>query len=72
MTLRTLDYGTYGIFLILGHAGFWPSTVVVLSKPPSLHPSYPLNPNPSSKKLSTGLIGGDVSIRNLVKTQPFD
>ena len=27
MTLRTLDYGTYGIFLILGHAGFFPSTV---------------------------------------------
>ena len=29
MTLRTLDYGTYGIFLILGHAGFWPSAVGV-------------------------------------------
>ena len=31
MTLiRTLDYGTYGIFLILGDAGFWPSTVVAV------------------------------------------
>ena len=30
MTLRTLDYGTYGIFLILGHAGFWPPAVVSL------------------------------------------
>ena len=29
MTLRTLDYGTYGIFLILGHAGFFPSTVII-------------------------------------------
>ena len=28
MTLRTLNYGTYGIFLIMGNAGFCPSTVV--------------------------------------------
>ena len=28
MTLRTLNYGNYGIFLITGHAGFCPSTVV--------------------------------------------
>ena len=28
MTLRTLNYGNYGIFLIMGHAGFCPSTVV--------------------------------------------
>ena len=27
MTLRTLDYGNYGIFLIMGNAGFCPSTV---------------------------------------------
>ena len=27
MTLRTLNYGSYGIFLIMGHAGFCPSTV---------------------------------------------
>ena len=27
MTLRTLNYGNYGIFLIMGHAGFCPSTV---------------------------------------------
>ena len=26
MTLRTLNYGNYGIFLIVGHAGFCPST----------------------------------------------
>ena len=26
MTLRTLNYGNYGIFLIMGHAGFCPST----------------------------------------------
>ena len=25
MTLRTLNYGNYGIFLIVGHAGFCPS-----------------------------------------------
>ena len=27
MTLRTLNYGNYGIFLIMGHAGFCPSAV---------------------------------------------
>ena len=30
MTLRTLNYGNYGIFLIMGHAGFCPSTVVIM------------------------------------------
>ena len=28
MTLRTLNYGKYGIFLIMGNAGFCPSTGV--------------------------------------------
>ena len=28
ITLRTLDYGSYGIFLIMGNAGFISSTVV--------------------------------------------
>ena len=27
ITLKTLDYGNYGIFLIMGNAGFIPSTV---------------------------------------------
>ena len=27
MTLRTLNYGNYGIVLIMGNAGFCPSTV---------------------------------------------
>ena len=27
MTLRTLNYGNYGIFLIMGSAGFCPSAV---------------------------------------------
>ena len=31
MTLRTLNYGNYGIFLIMGNAGFCPSTVRVLA-----------------------------------------
>ena len=30
MTLRTLNYGNYGIFLIMGHAGFISSTVVAI------------------------------------------
>ena len=31
MTLRTLNYGNYGIFLIMGNAGFCPSTVSMVS-----------------------------------------
>ena len=30
MTLRTLNYGNYGIFLIMGNAGFCPSTVTTV------------------------------------------
>ena len=30
MTLRTLNYGNYGIFLIMGNAGFCPSTVSMI------------------------------------------
>ena len=30
MTLRTLNYGNYGIFLIMGNAGFCPSTVLMV------------------------------------------
>ena len=33
MTLRTLNYGNYGIFLIMGNAGFCPSAVVPKSCP---------------------------------------
>ena len=28
ITLRTLNYGNYGIFLMMGNAGFTPSTVI--------------------------------------------
>ena len=31
MALRTLNYGNYGIFLIMGNAGFCPSTVSMLT-----------------------------------------
>ena len=31
MTLRTLNYGNYGIFLIMGNAGFCPSAVSIPS-----------------------------------------
>ena len=39
MTLRTLNYGNYGIFLIMGNAGFCPSAVsqVGLEDPPDQH-----------------------------------
>ena len=36
MTLRTLNYGNYGIFLIMGNAGFCPSTVVDVGAVPLL------------------------------------
>ena len=32
MTLRTLNYGNYGIFLSMGHAGFCPSTVIISTR----------------------------------------
>ena len=38
MTLRTLNYGNYGIFLIMGNAGFCPSTVSRTKKSPRLNP----------------------------------
>ena len=33
MTLRTLNYGNYGIFLIMGNAGFCPSSVSKYPEP---------------------------------------
>ena len=42
MTLRTLNYGNYGIFLTMGNAGFCPSAVL----------------NPSSRKKGTLIIMG--------------
>ena len=33
MTLRTLNYGNCGIFLIMGNAGFMSSTVAVPARP---------------------------------------
>ena len=42
MTLRTLNYGNYGIFLTMGNAGFCPSTVVlVITEAPVLLVSSP-------------------------------
>ena len=35
MTVRTLNYGNYGIFLITGHAGFFPSAVRIMSGTPA-------------------------------------
>ena len=40
MTLRTLNYGNYGIFLIMGNAGFCPSTVVYTLSPKYLYRNY--------------------------------
>ena len=54
MTLRTLNYGNYGIFLIMGNAGFCPSAVVisvqsrVRAHVAVLHPEPSLSKFPSS------------------------
>ena len=50
VSLRTLNYGNFGIFLIMGNAGFCPSTVFTSFRPQSryfLHtwsPRETLNP----------------------------
>ena len=48
MTLRTLNYGNYGIFLIMGNAGFCPSTVVIshesLKEAVTVYDPDPLHP----------------------------
>ena len=41
MTLRTLNYGNYGIFLIMGHAGFCPSTVSQMLRCPEMNLQTP-------------------------------
>ena len=46
ITLRTLIYGNYGIFLIMGNAGFL-SSKVLISKP--LQRPRTLNPKPNSR-----------------------
>ena len=47
MTLRTLNYGNYGIFLIMGHAGFCPSAVCTVVG------DTPLSDNSNSKYMET-------------------
>ena len=46
MTLRTLNYGNYGIFLIMGHAGFCPSTVLQKNAAPKEHTTEKLEALP--------------------------
>ena len=43
MTLRTLNYGNYGIFLIMGNAGFCPSTVLPCKETLSKKATYPVD-----------------------------
>ena len=44
MTLRTLNYGNYGIFLIMGNAGFCPSAVFIDFRPQSRYYLYTWSP----------------------------
>ena len=55
MTLRTLNYGNYGIFLIMGNAGFCPSAVFLL-----------MNPRPSSENQGTS--GPEMKVQGLTLT----
>ena len=61
MTLRTLNYGNYGIFLIMGNAGFCPSAVSPVQEEDSLLNCSMIQPTPpkvhvlSTKKLWTTL-----------------
>ena len=72
MTLRALNYGNYGIFLIMGNAGFCPSTV-------GLHPldsstPRPLNSKPIRTVTMTILEGASKealsSPKGILKTEP--
>ena len=53
MTLRNLNYGNYGTFLILGNAGFCPSTVCIDFRPQSRHYLYTWSPRNSLTAKST-------------------
>ena len=58
MTLRTLNYGNYAIFLIMGTAGFCPSTVRCCSE--SINSSYYLgHSNPA------GIVGPEAEALGL-------
>ena len=62
MTLRTLNYGNYGIFLIMGNAGFCPSTVIpsieLMAKPGHPEP-YKITRAASARQI---LIGDDAGL----------
>ena len=58
MTLRTLSYGNYGIFLIMGNAGFCPSAV----RPglqPLPHGDGGPGPPAAARKPGEGALGAD-------------
>ena len=44
MTLRTLNYGNYGIFFIMGNAGFCPSSILYILWPQSTYIGTTLRP----------------------------
>ena len=54
MTLSTLNYGNFGIFLIMGNAGFCPSAVCTVMGDTSLrHNSNSLYGNPTFYYIGT-------------------
>ena len=65
MTLRTLNYGNYGLFLIMGNAGFCPSTVVT---PPKKGKNSP----PPDPVVVINLMKGQASRDSWEQTSSFE
>ena len=62
----TLDYGNYGIFLIMGNAGFISSTVVEVVDPHFEKPQSPPGaPGPSKPAAACECRGGESLSRSL-------
>ena len=55
MTLRTLNYGNYCMFLMMGNAGFCPSAVILMAAHPQILDSSEAPFSPRDPKISTGL-----------------
>ena len=58
MTLRTLNYGNNGIFLVMGNAGFISSTVGLSLLVAERHEDDDMNPNPKSTILNPRVLYG--------------
>ena len=72
MTLRTLNYGNYGIFLIMGHAGFCPSTVVYNYRAPTFKALRVICSFRSVKKTDSGQVDDSLSSTACAQVRKVD